>query len=465
MPALISKNREANELRAKAKAKLEAAASPDAKFTAEEWTAEKKEIDALISRAQTLAEFSAEKEIARQGGDVDGTVGARVDGPGVDGRIDDKMPAVGGWKKKNEEVRAKIIRHFGNMADYVLMVGDEKRMARATEAQKQCLSDVQMLTRTIIGVTGDPSGGEYLLPLEQEPSIFMIENEQRGLLQTARRYSVSGRTLRIPFVRQTDPNNARPTSGIANVSIIGEAQSKTDLEPAFSQRLLTVYKYAAIAQIGDETIRDDFTGDLQPVVSALVGGQCLNAMNENFTYTGTGLAMPLAALSTSNPALLTYTRGGGGNTKTLAPLDIFTMYSYHTHGPNSAWYVSRRTVQGIFSLALTSGSTGVAFVSFLQNMRGKPEMVLMGLPIIETDILPTWGTQGDINLVNPDFYAVGLRQQLTVESSIHVAFIQDVTTYRYLCRGGGLPIPDGTYAYQASGGAEIDPHSPFVQLQ
>ena len=460
--ALITKNREANELRARAKAMLEAAAAPDYNKGADGWAADKKEIDALISRAQTLAEFSVEKEIQRQGGETADL--RRVDGPGADGALDDSMPKTGGWKAKQDMVRKAILKEFGNMADYVLTCGDPKRMAACSEAQKTVLHRVQMVTRTIIGVSGDPSGGEYLLPLEQEPSIFMIENEQQGLLQRARRYSVSGRTLRIPYVRQTDPTNARPTSGIANVSIVGEAQSKPDLEPAFSQRLLTVYKYAAIAQIGDETIRDDFTGDLQPVVSALVGGQCLNAMNENFTYSGTGLSMPLAALNTGNPSLLTFTRGGGANTKTLAPLDIFTMYSYHTHGPNSAWYVSRRTVQGIFALALTSGSTGVAFVSFLQNMRGKPEMVLMGLPIIETDILPTWGTQGDINLVNPDFYAVGLRQQLTVESSIHVAFIQDVTTYRYLCRGGGLPIPDGTYAYQASGGTELDPHSPFVQL-
>jgi hypothetical protein len=53
---------------------------------------------------------------------------------------------------------------------------------------------------------------------------------------------------------------------------------------------------------------------------------------------------------------------------------------------------------------------------------------------------------------------------LTVESSIHVKFVQDITTYRFLARGGGIPIPTSTYAYKTSAGVKVDPHSPFVVL-
>jgi HK97 family phage major capsid protein len=92
-------------------------------------------------------------------------------------------------------------------------------------------------------------------------------------------------------------------------------------------------------------------------------------------------------------------------------------------------------------------------------------MMLLGYPIVISDFLPTLGVQGDLNLINPAFYAVALRQSLTVESSIHYDFVADVTTYRFFARGGGVPIPDGTYAYKTDGsGNKIDENSPFVTL-
>ncbi len=67
--------------------------------------------------------------------------------------------------------------------------------------------------------------------------------------------------------------------------------------------------------------------------------------------------------------------------------------------------------------------------------------------MIVTDLLPTLGTEGDVALVNGDFYAMGLRQALTVESSIHYKFVNDITTYRFVARAGGIPLPTSTYAY------------------
>jgi HK97 family phage major capsid protein len=481
---LINKSREAQELNNRIRWIVDEVRTNN-KLTREEFDSFTEEVKVLRKRADRLAGMTPDAEIRRQGGDegdYDFQAGVerrmvRVDGPGAEVSEDDAAGALGGgtrtmtdegfggWNRDIKVLRKKVLRRFGSTAKYLKALRSAEDYHRCTPEQMAVLKEAEMLTRTIIGTAGDTSGGEFLLPLQQDPSVFMVENEEYGLLQSARRYNVSGRTFRIPYVRQTDPNNARPISGIANVTIVGEAQTKPILEPAFAQRLMTMFKYAAAAQIGDETIADDFTGDLQPVVTALVGQQVLNAINENVTATGTGVAMPLGALNTSNPALLVYTRSGGANSQNFAPVDAFTMLSRHTVGPKSCWLCSRRTVIGIYGLALTSGTTGVAWVSFLQDLRGKPGTQLLGLPIMYSDILNTWGTQGDINLVNPDFMAVGLRQTLTVESSIHVAFLQDVTTYRFFARGGGVPIPDGTYAYRASGGSEIDPHSPFVQLQ
>jgi HK97 family phage major capsid protein len=126
------------------------------------------------------------------------------------------------------------------------------------------------------------------------------------------------------------------------------------------------------------------------------------------------------------------------------------------------WLVSRRCVEQLFGMVLGSNT----LVTYLPDLTGTPVMRLLGIPVMVTDLLPTLGSTGDIALVNPEFYAMAIRTQLTVESSIHVAFINDVTTFRFFARGGGIPIPDGTYAYKSNGSSsgKIDEHSPFVVL-
>ena len=56
----VTKSREATELRAKAKVLIDKIGDPEAKFTAEEFAATKKEYDTLMARSNMLAEFTPE---------------------------------------------------------------------------------------------------------------------------------------------------------------------------------------------------------------------------------------------------------------------------------------------------------------------------------------------------------------------------------------------------------------------
>lgn len=313
-------------------------------------------------------------------------------------------------------------------------------------------------TRTI---TGSTNGGEYLLPLTQVPEIFSVSNQQPGLFQVARRYSVPGRSLRIPYLIQDEGTTTlnRPMAGkIANVTIVGEGATKPVREPSFGQRLLTMFKYAAVTQFGDELLGDDFTGELPAEVTTAVGGQIINKLNEDVTIDGTGSNEPLGAFNTNNAALIKHPRAVAS---TFSAADAFQMYQKHTHGPNSMWMITRNALAQMFALQTTNNT----MVTWIANLRDKPQMLLLGLPVVVTDLLPSLGTEADVCLVNPDFYALGLRQALTVESSIHFAFTSDVTTYRFVARGGGIPLPTSTYAYKVDGsGNKVNAHSPFVVL-
>jgi HK97 family phage major capsid protein len=443
---LISKNRQANELREQAHKIRHDLMDSSIALSPEQVEKMTNDMRALEMRAQTAAEFTPDAEIERQGGD-EGLVRMDVGAKAERAEFRSMQDAQG-------EVRHVIAKAFPSMGSYIRAATRGPSNPREAEALKA----VDQFTRTI---TGSTNGGEYLLPLTQVPEIFSISNQQPGLFQLARRYSVPGRSLRIPYLVQDEGTTTlnRPMAGkIANVTIVGEGSTKPTREPTFAQRLLTMYKYAAITQFGDELLGDDFTGELPAEVTTAVGSQIINKLNEDITIDGTGTNEPLGAFNTNNTALIKVTRAAAN---AFAASDAFRMYQAHTHGANSCWMVTRNAMASLFALQTTNNT----MVTWIANLRDKPQMLLLGLPVIVTDLLPALGTEADICLVNPDFYAMGLRQALTVESSIHVAFIQDVTTYRFVARGGGIPLPTSTYAYKIDGsGNKVNEHSPFVVL-
>jgi len=442
---LVSKSRQAAQLREQAHKIRHDLVDSTKSYSAEEVERMTGEIRSLEMRAQAAAEFTPDAEVSRQGGDselvrVDTQAAPRTEFAGMG----DAM----------QQVRSVVVNAFPNLGSYVRAA----TRGPANQSEAAALKQIDTMTRTI---TGSTNGGEFLLPLTQVPEIFSIDNQQPGLFQVARRYNVPGRSLRIPYLVQDEGTTVlnRPMAGkIANVSIVGEGSTKPTREPTFGQRLLTMYKYAAITQFGDELLGDDFTGELPAEVTAAVGGQIVNKINEDITIDGGGTTEPIGALNAANTSLLAVNRASAG---TFTAADAFSMYEKHTHGPNSVWMISRRVLSKLFALQQTNNT----MVTWLANLRDKPQMLLLGLPVIVTDLLPALGTKGDVALVNGDFYAMGLRQALTVESSIHVAFVQDVTTYRYVARAGGIPLPTSTYAYKVDGsGNKVDPHSPFVVL-
>lgn len=454
--ALVTKNREANELRAQATALRSEISDPSKEFTVDEVQKKVDGIRALEMRAQAAAEFTPSDEIRRQGGDEE-VRGFRPDGAEL--THEEKVKAAQERKTLQGEMRAqssKIIGTFGDHRNFIRAI--HGKGGQLNMEQVRLIESIGEMTRAI---TGDTNGGEYLLPLTQVAEIFQVSNVQPGVMSYARTYNVPGRSLRIPYLIQDEGTTTlnRPMAGkIANVTIVGEGSTKPAREPSFGQRLLTVYKYAAVSVMGDELLGDDFTGELPSSVTNAVGQQAVNKVNEDVTIDGTGTSQPLGAFHANNGALLTVNRA---TANTFTAPDAFKMYERHTHGPGSVWMISRRVLAQLFAMQ-TSNNT---MVTFLRSLNEKPQMLLLGLPVIVTDLLSPLGTQSDVVMLNGDFYALALRQALTVESSIHARFVEDLTTYRFIVRAGGIPIPTSTYAYKINGsGNKVDAHSPFVTL-
>ncbi len=473
-----TKNDKVGELRAKAQEIRNDLMDTTKTFTKDEIEAKGKDIAALEARAAMIADFTPEKEIEKQGGDEE----LKRQNPDSNDADDTTLD----FKAEMEKIGKRVRKVFGGPNGYLLALARSTKRDM-TGAALKVHQDLQAIAAragigdpekraTIVSTTGDASGGEFLLPLQQVASIFQQPNEQMGMYQHATMYPMAGRTLRIPMVDQTSKGNAtdgvitRPGAGIANVGYGDEAGQKDEREPKFVQRLITAAKVQAYSEIGDETLDDDFTGDLAPTVQRLVGGQCINFINEQATIDGDGLTSGttthlLGALHASNAALVNVQRATKG---TISSDDVFQMFAQHTFGRGqSFWLIHRTAIPKLFALKL-SGNT---LVTFLPNLQGVPQMTLLGLPIYMSDLGSTLGSLGDFALLNGGFYALAVRQALTVQSSIHYKFRNDITAYRFVTRAGGIPIPTAPYTYKVAGVGSINKpayaqgaNSPFTQL-
>jgi HK97 family phage major capsid protein len=74
----------------------------------------------------------------------------------------------------------------------------------------------------------------------------------------------------------------------------------------------------------------------------------------------------------------------------------------------------------------------------MMGVSGPVPMTLFGKPILFTEKTPTLGTKGDVMLVDFSQYAIGLRQEVIVDSSLSPGWTQDKTSYRVIVRVDGI---------------------------
>ena len=110
-------------------------------------------------------------------------------------------------------------------------------------------------------------------------------------------------------------------------------------------------------------------------------------------------------------------------------------------------------------LGLAGPAANPSYV-WIDNAREGVPMTLFGYPIYFTENCPTLGQRGDLILADWSKYVIGLRQDVTVDASMHYAFVDDVTTWRAVSRIDGRPWLSAPLTLR-DGTTEV---SPFVVL-
>jgi HK97 family phage major capsid protein len=280
-----------------------------------------------------------------------------------------------------------------------------------------------------------PGEGGFLVPEEFRSEILRLALENTIVRPRARVIPMSSPRLNFPMIDET--SHVSSVFGGVVVYRTEEGAELTESSAAFGMIKLDVTKQTALAHVPNELVRDwgAFDAFLSDILPEAV------AYYEDLDFlTGNGVGMPLGALNAANEAMLVISGESGQAVSTVVWENILRMYSRMLPSSigRAVWIASPDVFFELATMALSVGTGGSAV--WITNAVGQPQLVLLGRPVIMTEKAPAaLGTQGDLSFVDLGMYLIGDYQTMSIESSAHVKFTSDKTTYRVIQRNDGKP--------------------------
>ncbi len=327
-----------------------------------------------------------------------------------------------------------------SLGDYFLAVyrGDDKRLKN--------IYGVKSLNET----SGEDGG--YTVPEEFMNTLLQATREASVIERLARVFPMKNKTLDIPVLKQTGDYVAGQSQYFGGVKFVkvGEGEAITETQPTFEQITLTAHKQAGYTEVTQELMTDS-PMTIESVLTSLVAG-ALAYRKDYLFINGSGAGEPLGIYNKPDVLIKVDVTDA---TPTLAEFAQMRSRLISSSYGKAVWLVNPLLMHLIFALDNDA-------VGFLPNFQGKPTYTFMGIPIETSEVMPSTVANGGIMLADFGYYAVGQKQGISVKSSEHVSFLNDMVTWRFTWRGDGQPWIDGTIAI---GSGSNDTVSPFVICQ
>ena len=124
------------------------------------------------------------------------------------------------------------------------------------------------------------------------------------------------------------------------------------------------------------------------------------------------------------------------------------------------WYINQTVLPQLYQMYISVGTGGVPVYLPANGVAAAPYGTLMGLPVVVIEQAAALGTVGDIILANLSNDYVLISKPMTAASSIHVRFINNETTFRWVYPIIGKPTTSSAITpYKGSG-----TFGPFITL-
>lgn len=308
--------------------------------------------------------------------------------------------------------------------------------------------------KAALAEAGGVTGG-YLVPPQFAQQLLSLAEEQAIVRARAFVQPMASATLMFPYLDVTTVQAAgtSPFFGGIIFSWTEEAQTRTETEPQFKMLELKAHELSGYTVSSNVLLQDSAFG-LEKFLFTIFARAL--AWYEDYAFLqGNGVGKPVGMLKCN--ANLQVNRQTGG---TFTYQDAAKMVSrLLPSSMNTAiWVIHPYALQPLVQLADSSGR--LVWVPNVGGAQDKIPGTLFGRPVLVSEKVPTLGSTGDVNLLDPSLYVIGDRMQIEIVASQHVNFIKNQMTWRVVERVDGQPWLDKQVTLQ-DGSSTV---SPFVSL-
>lgn len=316
-----------------------------------------------------------------------------------------------------------------------------------------------------------PSDGGFLIHPDFSSEILQLVHETGLIYPRTRKIPISDftNTVKIPAIDEQSRKDGYRWGGV-QMFWEQEAQSLIGSKPTFSLVELVTKKLTGLYYATNEVLAD----------ARALGGIVMQAFGEEMGFKlddgvirGTGAGQLAGILS--SPALITVAKEAGQPAATIVLANIQKMWGrmWPRARRNAVWFINVDTQQQLFQLNQTVGTGGIPVYlppgsGLWGTAAGDPLVgsamsdngTLFGRPVVTVEQCSTLGTLGDILLLDLTQFLMLDKGELQTASSMHVQFLTDQMTYRWIYRTDGQPWWK-TAITPAQGSTTL---SPFIAL-
>ena len=338
--------------------------------------------------------------------------------------------------KSVEDQTKGEIREFGDFLQEVRWGNPSRLQTREVEGKEGRALNM-----------GVGAQGGFIVPEQFDQNIRMIDDNAniiRPRAQVIPAGSPPDSAITIPAL---DQSGARGVYSGVEVEWIAEGHTKPETEPLFREIKLEPHEVAASIFVTDKLLRNSQAAGA--LVQNLMRKVVLAAEDDTF-YTGDGIGKPLGIIG--HPSSINVARTGANG---VVYADVVSMYSQAKFGGRLAWIASQTTLPQLMTMADANGN-----LIWQPNARDGAPGTLLGIPVIMNDQSPVLGQQGDLSLVDLDYYLIKDGSGIAIAMSEHVRFRQNQTCIKVFWNVDGQPWLT-TPLLQRDGVSQV---SPFVVL-
>lgn len=280
------------------------------------------------------------------------------------------------------------------------------------------------LGSTYANETSGADGG-FLIPPAISTELFSLSLEGDALLPLTANVNIEGNGMSFPGSEST-PWGATGVKAYWQ----GEAAAGTATKPNYNNLELKLHKLMALVPVTNELLSDvsALNSYLPSEMSSAIRWKTNDAI-----LNGTGAGQPTGCLISG--AALTIAKETAQSTLTLLPVNLTKMIAALPPGSyaNAVWMMNNDVLPYLWTLNTTNG-----FPVYLPSTKESPYGLLLGRPIMISQLANTFSSAGDIVLVDLKYYRTTTKAAgIETATSMHLYFDQDVTAFRATFRMDG----------------------------